>query len=186
VPFVAHAVVAVVAAPGGGDDGGRAQDDGGRARARGDGAIDAAASAALYPQVEDILLRSCAYERCHSGALVGAGLDLSRGADYAAALVSVPSCEYPPLARVQPFDPDRSWIMVKLTADFRPREDDELPFYILFEPDPEWDPEQRGCPGRAADGTPLFGQRMPLTAPNMLPDDELEVIRAWIAAGARR
>jgi hypothetical protein len=142
--------------------------------------------AALYPRVRDILERSCAYERCHAGALIGGQLALPRGGDFAAALVSVTACEYDRMARVEPFDPDNSWLWVKLTADFRDPEDPVLPFYIHFEPEPGWDPDVRGCPDRADDGTPLFGQRMPLTAPNMLPEDELAVIREWIARGARR
>lgn len=140
---------------------------------------------ALYPQVQAILARSCAYQRCHAGPLLGGGLDLSPGTDYAAALVGVPACEYERMARVEPFHPERSWLMVKLTADFR-GPGDPLAFYIHFEPDPDWDPELRGCRDRADDGTPLFGQRMPLTAPNVLPEEELDVIRAWIASGARR
>ena len=142
--------------------------------------------AALYPRVRDIIQRSCAYERCHDGALIGGKLALPRGGDFAAALVSVTACEYDRMARVEPFDPDNSWLMVKLTAEFRDPDDPVLPNYIYFEPDADWDPERRGCRDRAADGTPLFGQRMPLTAPNMLPEDEIEAIRGWIAAGARR
>ena len=151
-----------------------------------DDAADAGANgAALYPRVQAILARSCAYQRCHAGPLIGGALSLARGSDYAAALVSVPACEYERMARVEPFDPERSWLMVKLTADFR-APDDPLPFYIHFEPDSDWDPEGRGCRDRAADGTPLFGQRMPLTAPNMLPQQDLDVLSAWIAAGAMR
>jgi hypothetical protein len=139
----------------------------------------------LYPRVQAIFEQSCAFQRCHAGPLIGGGLALGPGTDYVAALVSVPACEYERMARVEPFDPEQSWLMVKLTADYR-GPDDPLAFYIHFEPDPDWDPEVRGCRDRADDGTPLFGQRMPLTAPNMLEQDELEVIRAWITSGATR
>jgi hypothetical protein len=154
----------------------------------GESVRDAAAQDAaspLYAEVESILVRSCAFERCHSGALVGGALDLSRGGDYHAALVGIEACEYERMARVEPGDPDRSWLMVKLTAEFRGPED-PYPFYIRFMPAPGWDSTRRACRDQASDGTPLFGQRMPLTAPNMLPEAELDAIRAWIAAGAPR
>lgn len=147
-----------------------------------DAAVQDAASP-LYAQVEAILARSCAFERCHSGAIVGGALDLSRGADYHAALVGIAACEYERMARVEPGDPEQSWLMVKLTAEFRPPED-PYPFYIRFMPAPGWDPTRRACRDQTEDGAPLFGQRMPLTAPNMLPELELDAIRAWIAAGA--
>jgi hypothetical protein len=137
----------------------------------------------LSAEVESILTRSCAYERCHSGALIGGALDLSRGRDYRAALVSVPACQYERMARVEPGDPERSWLMVKLTAEFRDR-DDPYAYYIHFTPAPDWDPNERACRDQTDDGTPLFGQRMPLTAPNMLPAQELDTIAAWIASGA--
>jgi hypothetical protein len=139
----------------------------------------------LYTEVQSILVRSCAFERCHSGAIVGGALDLSRGSDYHAALVGIAACEYERMARVEPGDPDGSWLMVKLTADFRGPED-PYPFYIRFTPASDWDPLRRACRDQTDDGTPLFGQRMPLTAPNMLPAPELEAIRAWIGAGAPR
>ena len=149
-----------------------------------DAEVSDGGGAALYPRVVEIIERSCAYVRCHAGPLIGARVSFARGADYASQLVSVPACEYERMARVEPFDPEHSWLMVKLTADFRPA-DDPLPFYIRFEPDADWDPDVRGCRDRADDGTPLFGQRMPLTAPNTLPEEEVEVIREWIAAGAK-
>jgi hypothetical protein len=183
----AHALVSAIAAlcaaactdgsdPGAAPDGGSAAGPGGR---------DGAAPGALYAEVEAILARSCAYERCHAGPILGGGLDLTRGRDHHAALVSVTACEYERMDRVEPFAPERSWLMVKLTADFRPP-DDPYAYYIHFEPDAAWDPSRRGCPDETEDGTPLFGQRMPLTAPNRLPDSELESVRAWIAAGAPR
>jgi hypothetical protein len=98
-------------------------------------------------------------------------------------LVGVPACEYERMNRVEPFHPERSWMMVKLTAAFRDR-DDPYAGYIYFEPEPGWDPNRRGCRDQTEDGSLLYGSRMPLTAPNMLPDDELETIRSWIAEGA--
>jgi hypothetical protein len=139
--------------------------------------------AALYAAASAVLQRSCSYERCHSGAIVGAGLNLQRGVNYANSLVSVRACEYERMNRVEPFDPDHSWMIVKLTAPFRDAED---PYanYILFDPPSDWDRSLRACRDETEDGTPLFGQRMPLTAPNMLPEEDLATLRAWIVAGA--
>ena len=58
--------------------------------------------------------------------------------------------------------------------------------YISFDPPSDWDRNVRNCRDETADGTPLFGQRMPLTAPNMLPEADLTTLRAWILAGAPR
>jgi hypothetical protein len=147
------------------------------------GADTGAGAEVPYAQVEAIIRRSCAYERCHGGALIGAGLDLARGRDYRAALLDRPACEYERMALVEPGEPERSWLMVKLTAPYRGL-DDPYALYIEFEPAADWDPSQRACPDQTDDGAPLFGQRMPLTAPNMLPDEDLAAIRSWIEAGA--
>jgi hypothetical protein len=147
------------------------------------GELPAPPRPASYAAVVDILRRSCAYLRCHAGPYVGGGLPLQPGADYASVLVNVPACQYERMKRVEPYHPERSWLMIKLTASFRDA-DDPYAGYIFFESDPDWDPEQRSCRDATEDGTPLFGQRMPLTAPNMLPESELETIRSWISEGA--
>ena len=146
------------------------------------GAVDAGRPAS-YLAVHDIFMRSCSYARCHSGSLVGGSLQFPLQGDYASALVDIPSCQYPDLPRVAPGDPERSWLMIKLTAQVRPK-DDPLADYILFEPETGWDASKRGCRDEEPDGKPLFGQRMPLTAPNLLPDAELAAIREWIREGA--
>lgn len=157
------------------------QDGGG---GRDAGPLDAApADPKSYQRVREIFARSCTYQRCHSGVPTGGNFDLTPGTEYAEAMVGVPSCEYPKYLRVAPGDPEHSWVMIKLTSQVRPR-DDELADYILFEPEPGWDESKRICRDHAPDGTPLFGQRMPLTAPNMLPEEELEVVRDWIERGA--
>jgi hypothetical protein len=138
---------------------------------------------ASYRAVREIFERSCAYNRCHSGVPTGGALSLAPGSDYAAALVDVPSCEYPPLVRVKPRELEQSWLWIKLTAEVRPKSD-AFYDYILFEPEPGWDETKRGCRDQLPDGTPLFGQRMPLTAPNLLPEAELAAVRDWILAGA--
>ena len=139
---------------------------------------------AAYAQVHDIFAKSCAYERCHSGAILGGGLSFAPATDYASVLIGVPACEYERFSRVEPGSPERSWLFIKLTAEVRGH-DDPYADYILFDPAPDWNADERGCRDRTDDGTPLFGQRMPLTAPNMLPEAELEAVRAWIEAGAR-
>jgi hypothetical protein len=136
-----------------------------------------------YAKVMDILQRSCAYVRCHDGPILGGNLRLSHDSDYAGVLIGVKACQYDRMARVEPHDPEHSWLMLKLTAAYR-GPDDPYANYIEFTPDADWDAELRGCRDRTDDGQPLFGQRMPLTAPNMLPEDELTVIREWIEAGA--
>ena len=138
-----------------------------------------------YQQVTEILARSCAYNRCHAGPVAGGGLSLAAGSDYRGALAGVEACAYERMALVEPYRPERSWLMVKLTAAARPL-DEPYATYIHFDPPDDWDPSQRRCPDQTDDGTPLFGQRMPATAPNLLPPDEIEIIRAWIAEGAPR
>jgi hypothetical protein len=148
-----------------------------------DGGGSAMDASSLYPQVVDIIARSCSYERCHAGPLVGAGLSFEPGTDVRAALVGVRACQYDRMARVEPGDPDRSWLMIKLTEPFRPI-DDPYAHAIYFAPPPGWDPLRRGCRDQTREGVPLFGQRMPATAPNSLPPAELDLLRRWIASGA--
>lgn len=164
-------------------DGGSVSLDGGSDSAPGEGGAVSEVGGSLYSQVSEIFGRSCGYLRCHAGPIVGAGLDLSPGSDYRAQLVDVVACEYDGMRRVEPGAPERSWLMVKLTAPFRPL-DDPYALQITFAPPPGWDETRRGCRDQRADGAPLFGQRMPSTAPNMLPEPDLAVIRRWIAEGA--
>jgi hypothetical protein len=142
---------------------------------------------ASYVAVADIIERSCAYIRCHDGPIIGATLPFRRSADNSAVLF-LNSCEYPPMKRIEPYDPDNSWLFIKLTAQFR-GPDDLYANFIYFEPkDPGFDPDARplACAGggRSPDGTVLFGTRMPATAPNHLADDEIEAVRQWIMEGA--
>ena len=148
---------------------------------------DSMSATASYAPVAEIFERSCAYIRCHDGPIVGGGLPFLRGVDNSAALF-LPACEYPPMKRVEPFEPDNSWLMIKLTADFRDR-DDPYANFIYFEPrDSDFDPDARSIAcaggGRTDDGTILFGTRMPATAPNTLSDEEIETLRQWILDGA--
>lgn len=163
--------------------------DGGIDAASGERTPDSAAAqhpdggSASYKKVSEIIARSCAYHRCHAGAVQGGGLNFAAGVDYRSQLVGVPACAYDGMNEVEPFAPERSWLMVKLTAEARPLED-PYATYIYFDPPAGWDPMKRRCVDQTDDGTPLFGQRMPATAPNILPPDEIEVFRQWIAEGA--
>jgi hypothetical protein len=155
---------ALAACDAGGDSGSGAADDG----------------AELYLQVEGLVRGSCALLRCH-GAVAGSGLDLLVP-DLRQSLVDVPACEYPPMPRVTPGDPSRSWLMVKVAGSVR--EDLYLPF-IVFEPEPGWDPTTRtaSCDGVLPDGATWFGARMPGDGP-ALDADAIELLERWIAAGA--
>ena len=148
-----------------------------------DGGAGRVAVSASYRAVVEIVARSCAYQRCHDAPVFGAGLDLAPGSDYHRALVGVTACEYERMVLVEPRHPERSWLMVKLTAPARPLHD-PYATYIYFDPPADWDPDQRGCRDRTDDGTPLFGQRMPATAPNMLSQEEIAIVRSWIEDGA--
>lgn len=138
-----------------------------------------------FRAVVEIFARSCAYQRCHAPPILGGGLSFAKDVDFHAQLVGVTACEYERMKRVEPGDPERSWLMVKLTAEAR-KLGEPYPTFIYFDPPPDWDPNERGCRSQTSDGAPLFGQRMPATAPNMLPPEEIETIRRWIEDGAPR
>lgn len=150
-----------------------------------DGGTAQTGEPSLYPQVEAILNYGCSYERCHAGRVVGGGLSFAPDADFYPQLVGVRACEYDRMARVTPGKPEESWLWIKLTAPFRPLTD-PYAHQIYFTPPTDWDASRRGCRDQTDEGVPLFGQRMPATAPNSLPDEELEVIRRWILQGAPR
>ena len=80
--------------------------------------IAAPASAGFPPTLDDIqanvLTPSCALSFCH-GSSMQAGLHLEAGFSYAS-LVGVPSLEDPTRDRVEPFDPDASFLICKLEA----------------------------------------------------------------------
>lgn len=132
-----------------------------------------AADRALYHAAAEVLLTRCGQTRCHGPLPYNDLIDLSTArCDVRAALVDVPACEYPLLDRVEPGDPQRSWLMIKLTAPHDAR------YRLLFEPDAAF--EGADDP-RCADAG--FGLRMP-PAGFAISDDEIEVIRTWIEAGA--
>ena len=84
---------------------------------------------------------------CHAGANAPQGLRLDAGNSYAL-LVNVASAEVPGTMRVNPGNPDASYIVQKI------------------------------------EGTAAVGVRMPANGPPYLPQDRIDLVRRWIAAGA--
>jgi hypothetical protein len=79
-------------------------------------AAPASAGGTFPPTLDDIQANvftpSCALSFCH-GASMQAGLHLEAGFSYAS-IVGVPSLEDPTRFRVEPFDPDNSFLICKL------------------------------------------------------------------------
>ena len=101
---------------------------------------------ATLAQVSEIFAVSCAFSGCHSGG-EPAG-DLSLEGDFAARIVGVDSGQRPDFKLVDPGNPDKSYLLIKV------RGDDEM-----------------------------VSQQMP--PGNPLPAEQVEIIRAWIASGAK-
>lgn len=151
-----------------------------------------------YANVERLVVESCATDSssCHGGRGTGSarlnfGAELDAGRPLTGVLVDVAACEYDLLDRVEPGDPDRSWLMVKLTHEF-----DADGAIVGFTPDPGWDmgglePRPDGtlpasvCP-MTEDGVLTFGTNMPqsIGRPIPLAEREVTLIREWIALGA--
>ena len=126
-----------------------------------------------YLAAAEVLLTRCGQTRCHGPQPWGDLFDLAENrCDIGSVLVDVPSCEYPSLPRVAPGDPEGSWLMVKLTAP-----SDEAA-QLIFEPATDAEP--------AADARCVevgFGTHMPPPGFS-ITEQEVEVVREWIAAGA--
>jgi len=155
-----------------------------------DAQVEAGAPVSPYVAVEALVRRSCSFTSCHGGDGVGkARLNfakvLAAGDSLTTVLNGVASCEYPRMQLVKPSAPDESWLMVKLTAEH------DADGKIAFTPDAAWDAgvgadsPPSTCP-LVVDGELSFGQLMPIsgTRSRALPEEEIEVFRAWIAAGA--
>ena len=59
---------------------------------------------------------SCTLAGCHAGPGPAAGLDLEPASSYAA-IVRVPSAQRADLARIEPYQPDRSYLIKKVRGD---------------------------------------------------------------------
>ena len=101
---------------------------------------------ASLAQVSEVFAVSCTTSGCHSGG-DPAG-DLSLEGDFAARIVGVDSGQRPDFKLVDPGNPDKSYLLIKV------RGDDEI-----------------------------ISQQMP--PGNPLPAEQVEIIRAWIASGAK-
>jgi hypothetical protein len=100
--------------------------------------------------IQPIFGRSCAIAGCHIPPVLNAGLDMSPAVVYANT-VNVKSTQRLNLDRIEPGDPDRSYLLSKMTGQN---------IIGVFMP--------QGCPG-----APLNGAQCPTP-------DEIEAIRTWI------
>lgn len=169
---------AAPAGDGGGDgrgagSNGGASSEGCRSAGARDDADAGGDGAALYVAAAEVLTVRCAQARCHGPVPAYELLELTADrCDLTRPLLDVPACEYDLMDRVEPGQPERSWLWLKLTAPHDER------YQLQFEPDDAWSPSRD--PRCAEAG---FGTRMP--PPGFpLSDAERETIRAWILAGA--
>jgi hypothetical protein len=100
--------------------------------------------------IQPIYGRSCALAGCHIPPVLNAGLDLSPAVAYANT-VNVKSTQRLNLDRIEPGDPDRSYLLSKITGQ-----------NIIGVVMPQ------GCPGA------------PLNGAQCLTPDEMDAIRTWI------
>jgi hypothetical protein len=99
-----------------------------------------------FQEIQDTILTPVC-TACHVGAGAPQGLRLDAGNSYAM-LVNIASAEVPGLMRVNPGNPDSSYLVQKI------------------------------------EGTAAVGVRMPANGPPYLPQDRIDLVRRWIAAGA--
>ena len=111
-----------------------------------DGEGEGTLTEATLAQVSEVFAVSCVTSGCHSGGDPVAGLSLE--GDFAAHIVGVASEQRSDLKLVDPGNPDKSYLLMKV------RGDDEI-----------------------------ISQRMP--PGNPLSAEQVEIIRAWIASGAK-
>ena len=76
----------------------------------------AARTPTLSELQQTIFTPSCAKSGCHSGALPTAGMLLTDGSTHTS-VVGVTSLEQPSLSRVEPFDPEASYLVRKVLAN---------------------------------------------------------------------
>ena len=111
-----------------------------------DGEGEGTLTEATLAQVSEVFAVSCTISGCHSGGEPAAGLSLE--GDFAASIVGVASEQRPDLKLVDPGNPNKSYLLIKV------RGDDEI-----------------------------VSQQMP--PGNPLSAEQVEIIRAWIASGAK-
>ena len=109
-------------------------------------AVEGSRTEATLAEVSEVFAVSCVFSGCHSGGEPVAGLSLE--GDFAGRIVGVASEQRSDLKLVDPGNPNRSYLLMKV------RGDDEI-----------------------------ISQQMPPGAP--LSAEQVEIIRAWIASGAK-
>ena len=109
-------------------------------------AVEGSRTEATLAEVSQVFAVSCAISGCHSGEQPAAGLSLE--GDFATRIVGVDSGQRPDFKLVDPGNPNKSYLLIKV------RGDDEI-----------------------------ISQQMPPGAP--LSAEQVEIIRAWIASGAK-
>jgi hypothetical protein len=108
--------------------------------------VQPGAPASDFQEIQDTIFTPiCSV--CHAGANAPQGLRLDAGNSYAL-LVNVASAEVPGTMRVNPGNPNASYLVQKI------------------------------------EGTAAVGVRMPANGPPYLPQDRVDLVRRWIAAGA--
>ena len=111
-----------------------------------DGEGEGTLTEATLTQVREVFAVSCAFSGCHSGGEPAAGLSLE--GDFATRIVGVDSGQRPDFKLVDPGNPNKSYLLIKV------RGDDEI-----------------------------VSRQMP--PGNPLSAEQVEIIRAWIASGAK-
>lgn len=109
-------------------------------------AVEGSRPEATLAEVGQVFAVSCVFSGCHSGEQPAA--DLSLEGDFAGRIVGVDSGQRPDFKLVDPGNPNKSYLLIKV------RGDDEI-----------------------------VSQQMPPGAP--LSAEQVEIIRAWIASGAK-
>ncbi|MYF93459.1 MAG: hypothetical protein F4184_15700 [Gemmatimonadetes bacterium] len=101
---------------------------------------------ATLAQVSEVFAVSCVTSGCHSGGEPAAGLSLE--GDFADNIIGVASGQRPDLKLVDPGNPNKSYLLIKVRGDGE-----------------------------------MISQQMP--PGNPLSAEQVEIIRAWIASGAK-
>ena len=109
-------------------------------------AVEGSRTEATLAEVSEVFAVSCAFSGCHGGEELAAGLSLE--GDFAERIVGVASEQRSDFKLVDPGNPNKSYLLMKV------RGDDEI-----------------------------ISQQMP--PGNPLPAEQVEIIRAWIASGAK-
>ena len=109
-------------------------------------AVEGSRTEATLAEVSEVFAVSCAFSGCHSGEDPVAGLSLE--GDFAARIVGVASEQRSDLKLVDPGNPNKSYLLIKVRGD-----------------------------------DAIISQRMP--PGNPLSAEQVEIIRAWIASGAK-